>query len=115
MLASVRFGRSDLVALKDTNRIFVASASSVTPTSSMGAVSPGSAASNAVPRTDTTCTSSASVTVARVLPAYMGRCRLPSALNVTTSLAMPTPSRAATRGNRSLPTAVEVASSRLAS
>ena len=115
ILASVRLGRSDLVASKDTNRILVASASSVTPTCSMGAAEPGSAASNAVLRTDTTCTSSANVTVASVLPAYMGRCKLPSSLNATTSLAMPTPSRAATRGSRSLPTAVEAASSKLTS
>ena len=112
MRASVRLGRSDLISLNSMNCIFLVVASRLTLTFSIGACPLGWAASKAVPRIEMTLTGPSNETVAMTLPAYIGRLKVPSALIATTSLAIPAPRCAATRGRRSLPTAVEVASSR---
>ena len=67
------------------------------------------AASYAVARTEITRGEPSSLTMAKTLPAYIGRVMVPSALMPEMSAASGALSRAARRGVRSLPIAVAVA------
>ena len=70
------------------------------------------AAANSVVRTVKTFTGVAISTSASTFPAHIGRMKVTWAAsppNPSTSVAMPAPSRAATRGRRSLPSAVAAA------
>ena len=106
--ALVSSGRSDLVNSWETKTDRPASAAAAM--SSMGAAAaPAGAGSKAVPRTVMTLMASFELTVARALPAYMGRTKVSASTTALISEIWATSRSAAMRGMTFLPVVVAAA------
>ncbi len=110
--ASVSSGRALFTSLNPAYRVLREAGSTFTSAGRTSPLPSFAAGANSVERTVNTFTGVVISTSARTFPAHIGRRNVtlaPSPPKPSTSVAIPAPSRAATRGSRSLPKAVAAA------